>query len=100
MLSKSRDGEPIYIYLSVSEKAISSVLVKEEEKQQKPVYYVSKALQGAEVRYQKIEKLALTLVISVRKLGPYFQGHHIIVMTKYPIWQILRNPDLVGRMIA
>ena len=32
VLSKPKDGEPLYIYLSVIEKAISSVLVKEEEK--------------------------------------------------------------------
>ena len=44
MLSKPKDGESLYIYLSVTEKFISSVLIREE---QKPVYYVSKALQEA-----------------------------------------------------
>ena len=73
------------------------VLVKEEEKQQKLVYYISKALQGAEVRYQKIEKLAFALVINARRLRPYFPGHHIIVMTEHPIWQVLRKPDLAER---
>ena len=38
-------------------KAISLVLVREDQKQQKPIYYVSKALQGVEFRYYKIEKL-------------------------------------------
>ena len=33
VLSKPRDGEPLYIYLSVTEKTISSVLVREEQKQ-------------------------------------------------------------------
>ena len=32
VLSKPRDREPLYIYLSVTEKVISSVLVREEEK--------------------------------------------------------------------
>ena len=44
VLSKPMDGEPFYIYLLVTEKAISLVLVREEEKQQKSVYYISKAL--------------------------------------------------------
>ena len=100
MLSKPRDGEPFYIYLSVTKKAISSVLVREEQKQQKSVYYISKALQGAEVRYQNIEKLAFTLVIHARRLRPYFQGHHIIVMIEHPIRQVLRKPSLVRRMIT
>ncbi|KAM1143975.1 hypothetical protein EV1_032479 [Malus domestica] len=36
------------------------------------VYYASKALQDAETRYSNIEKLALALVMSARKLRPYF----------------------------
>ncbi|KAL0447290.1 UNVERIFIED_CONTAM: hypothetical protein Slati_1856900 [Sesamum latifolium] len=55
--------------------AISSVLVREQEKIQNPVYYVSKMLQGAEKRYRQIEKLALALVVTARKLKPYFQSH-------------------------
>ena len=47
VLSKPRDGEPLYVYLLVIKKAISSVQVREDQKQQKPMYYVSKALQGA-----------------------------------------------------
>ena len=72
ILSKPRDREPLYIYLSVIKKAISLVLVREKEKQQKLVYYISKALQGTKVRYKKIEKLAFALVISTKMLRPYF----------------------------
>ena len=32
MLSKPRDGEPLYIYLLVTEKTISSVLIRKEQK--------------------------------------------------------------------
>ena len=61
---------------------------------------MNKALQGAKVRYQKIEKLAFSLVVTIQRLQPYFQSHHIIVMTEHPIKQMLRKPDLAGRMIA
>ena len=61
VLSKPKDKEPFYIYLLVTKKTISSVLVREEEKQQKSVYYVRKTLQEVEVKYQKIEKLAFAL---------------------------------------
>ncbi|KAM1180790.1 hypothetical protein ACFX2G_020210 [Malus domestica] len=50
-----------------------------------PVYYASKALQDAETRYSNIEKLALALVMSARKLRPYFQAHSIIVLTNHPL---------------
>ena len=100
LLSKTRDGEPLHVYLSVIEKAISSILVKEDQKQQKPIYYISNALQGAEVRDQKIEKLTFAQVVSDWKLRPYFQSHHTVVMTKHLIREMLRKPNLAGRMIA
>ncbi|KAM2015174.1 hypothetical protein ACFX16_045732 [Malus domestica] len=52
---------------------------------ERPVYYASKALQDAETRYSNIEKLALALVMSARKLRPYFQAHAIIVLTNHPL---------------
>ncbi|XP_015962573.1 uncharacterized protein LOC107486538 [Arachis duranensis] len=50
-------------------------------KVQQPVYLVSKALQGAELRYSKLEKLAYALLTSSRRLRQYFQGYQIIVRT-------------------
>ena len=76
------------------------MLVQEEGKEQKLVYFTSKVLHGAEIRYQKIEKVALALVSSARKLRPYFQSHTIIVRTDQPIRQVLHKPDLAWRMVA
>ena len=42
LLSKPIEGEPLYLYLAVTEYAISEALVREEEKVQWPVYYISK----------------------------------------------------------
>ncbi|XP_074323190.1 uncharacterized protein LOC141660126 [Apium graveolens] len=57
MLSKPLDGESLILYLAVSEYSISAVLVREEDGQQSPVYYVSKRLHDAETRYTSMEKL-------------------------------------------
>ena len=56
------------LYLSVSEQAVSGVLVRDEETAQTLIYYIDKALQDAETKYPKIEKLALALVVAARKL--------------------------------
>ncbi|CAL8174755.1 unnamed protein product [Prunus armeniaca] len=50
-------------------------------------------------RYPEIEKLALALVISARKLRPYFQCHTIIVLTNHPLRQVLQKPETSGRLI-
>jgi len=45
-----------------------------------------------------VEKLALSLVHTTRRLCPYFQNHHIIVKIDYPIQKILQKLDLAKRM--
>ncbi|GKV00924.1 hypothetical protein SLEP1_g13532 [Rubroshorea leprosula] len=99
LLTKAKDGEILYLYLGISDEAISSVLIREEGKQQKPVYYINSVLHGAEVRYSIAEKAALAVVTSARKLRPYFQSHPIIVLTDQPLRQILHKPKCSGRLI-
>ncbi|XP_052193775.1 uncharacterized protein LOC127802122 [Diospyros lotus] len=99
ILTKPQSGEPLYIYLAVAEEAVSSVLVQEEDKKQRPVYYASKRLTEAEVWYSPMEKLAFALIILARKLRPYFQAHTIIVLTNQPLRQVLNKPELSGRML-
>ncbi len=68
LLSPSKQGEELYLYLAVSQTAISSALIREENGRQLPVYYTSRALRGAEERYPPMEKLAFALVTAARKL--------------------------------
>jgi len=100
VIQKSNTREPIIVYLVVTTEAISSVLVQEIGAEERPVYFVSRVLHDAEVRYQMVEKVALALVITARRLRLYFQNHRVIVKTNYPIMKILTKPDLAGRMIG
>ncbi|XP_071727358.1 uncharacterized protein [Rutidosis leptorrhynchoides] len=54
------NGEILYLYISMENKAFGSVLVVERDKIQKPVYFVSKALTGSEINYAPIEKFVCT----------------------------------------
>ncbi|KAK0603822.1 hypothetical protein LWI29_009058 [Acer saccharum] len=98
ILSKPVVGETLYLYLSVTEVATSSVLIRLEEGIQKPVYYTSKALLPAETRYSPAKKIALALITSARKLRPYFQAHTIEVYTDCPLKLILQKPEVSGRL--
>ena len=66
------EGEDFFLYLVVSQTAVSSALIHEELKVQQPFYYTSQAFQGAEVKYLQIEKMAFSLIVASRKLHPYF----------------------------
>ena len=87
LLSKPIEREKLDRYLIVSEETVSTTLVKEEEKV--PVYYVSKKLLDVETRYPELEKLALALMVTSRKLRSYFNAHLIEVLTNYPLCQVI-----------
>jgi hypothetical protein len=98
-LSRPTEREILYLYLAVSPSVVSSMLVREDLGVQKPVYFTSKALHGAEERYPWIEKLAFPLVILARRLRPYFQAHAIRVLIGYPMKKVLQKLDLSGRLV-
>ncbi|XP_072052069.1 uncharacterized protein [Arachis hypogaea] len=100
VLGKPKAGEPLYLYLAITGEALAAVLGREEGRTQQPIYFMSRALQGAELRYSKLEKLALALLTSSRRLKQYFQGHQIVVRTDQGIRQVLQKPDLVRRMMT
>ncbi|KAL2250053.1 UNVERIFIED_CONTAM: hypothetical protein Sindi_2479000 [Sesamum indicum] len=95
LLANPKEGEVLFLYLAVSESAVSSVLVREEGGNQSPVYYVSKMLHGAESRYSEMEKLTLALVVIARMLRPYFQSHRVVVLTNHQLKQAQVLADFV-----
>lgn len=99
ILSKLVDEEKLYLYLVVSTHGVNSVLVRISEGAHKLVYYVSRALEDAETRYSDIEKLAIALFMSSKKLRLYFQSHIIMVITFYPLRTILHSLDIVRRLM-
>ena len=98
-MSPSKEGENLYLYLAVLVTAMSAALVREEDKTQLPVYYVSQAFQGVEAKYPMIEKIAFALIVASRKLRPYFQANPILVMTDQPIKKSMNKTKAVGRMV-
>ena len=98
MLSPSQPGEELFLYLAISPVAVSAALIREEEKVQKPVYYASRALRGAEERYPPMEKLDFALVTAARKLKPYFQAHTVVILIDRPLRRAMSNPNVAGRL--
>jgi len=99
ILCKPQAVTPLRLYFAITERAISVVLVQDQDQIQRPIYFVSKVLQGPEVRYQALEKAALAVVFSARRLRHYFQSFTVLVMTDLPIQKVLKKPDVAGRMV-
>ncbi|KAK3007588.1 hypothetical protein RJ639_013333 [Escallonia herrerae] len=99
LLSKPLAGEELFLYLAIAKSTVSAVIVRNQNSKHLPIYYVSKVLQGAELRYLDTEKLAFALLIAARKLRPYFQFHSITVLTDKPLRRILHKSDISGRLV-
>jgi len=86
ILSKPTQRLFLRLYFSVTDQAISLVILQEDKKAQRPIYFISKVLHSAaESRYQAIKKAAFTVVFMAPQLRHYFQSFTVIVMTDLPI---------------
>ena len=90
--------EVLFAYLTVALHAISLVLIRVDNGIQWLVYYVSKSLNEAEVRYLPLEKAILAVVHATRKLPHYFQAHTVVVLTQLPLKSVLKSADYTGRV--
>ena len=90
--------EVLFSYLAVTSHAISLVLIRVDNGIQRLVYYVSKSLNEAKVRYLPLEKAILAVVHATRKLPHYFQAHIVVVLTQLPLKSVLRSADYTGRV--
>ena len=89
IMSSLEPDEVIFAYIAVALYAVSLVLIRVDNGIQWPVYYVSKLLHEAEVRYLPLKKAILAVVLSTRKLPHYFQPHTVVVFTQLPLKTIL-----------
>jgi ribonuclease HI len=83
---------------------VSAVIVVERTEEghalpvQRPVYYISEVLSDTKARYPEVQKLLYAVVLARRKLRHYFEAHPVTVVSSFPLGEIIRNPDAVGRI--
>ncbi|XP_028112584.1 uncharacterized protein LOC114310692 [Camellia sinensis] len=76
-----------------------ALLVQDVDGAKRPVYYITRKIRGAEVRYTSIERHCLALVFTAQKLRHYFLAHQIQIVTKSdPIRYLLSKPALTGKV--
>ena len=81
VMSRSNVDKVLFAYIVMTSHAVSLVLIRVDSGVQRPIYYVSKLLHEAEVRYLPLENIILAVVHATHKLPHYFQSHTVVVLT-------------------
>ena len=93
-------GKPLLLYLSTIEDAVGSMLAqKDDDKNERAVYYLSKRFHDYETRYTSIEKSCFALIWGVQKLRHIILPFQIWVVAKMdPLKYLFEKPTLSGRL--
>ena len=81
IMSSLEMDEILFAYTTVTPYVVSLVLMRVDSGIQRPVYYVSKSLHEAKIRYLPLKKAIMVVVHETRKLPHYFQAHTIVILT-------------------
>ncbi|KAK1683852.1 hypothetical protein QYE76_044700 [Lolium multiflorum] len=99
VLVPPQQDRPFYIYLSVADTSIASVVVQLYEGVERVVFYLSRRMLDAETRYPEVEKLCLCLFFTCTKLHHILLTAEIIVICKSDVVKhMLSAPVLKGRL--
>jgi ribonuclease HI len=83
---------------------VSTALVVERAEEghaypvQHPVYFISEVLGPSKKKYPQVQKLLYAVLLTARKLHHYFDDHKVIVVTGFPVGDILHNKEAIGRI--
>ena len=62
------------------------------------MYFVNEVLTDTKSHYPQTQKLLYTIVMATKKLQHYCTEHEVSVVTSFPLGEIIRNRDTVGRI--
>jgi ribonuclease HI len=104
VLTPPQDSKPLYLYVAATTQVVSTVIAVERTEEghalpvQRPVYYISEVLYETKTRYPQVYKLLYAVVLARRKLCHYFEAHPVTVVSSFSLGEIIRNPDVAGRI--
>jgi ribonuclease HI len=96
--------EALLIYIAATTQVVSAVIVVERREEghallvQRQVYFISEVLSKTMIRYPQIHKLLYAVILTRRKLRHYFESHPLIVVSSFPLGEIIQCRETSGRI--
>jgi hypothetical protein len=91
VLVPPQQDRPFYVYLSVGDTSIASVVIQVHDNKERVVFYFSRRMLDMQTRYPDIENLCLCLFFTCTKL------HHILLSAKVII---ICKSDVIKHMLS
>ncbi|KAG9453311.1 hypothetical protein H6P81_006215 [Aristolochia fimbriata] len=100
VLMAPTSGKPLLLYIAAQEKSLGALLAQNDDKgKERPLYYLSRTMVGAELNYSPIEKTCLALIFAIQKLRHYLLAHSTNLISRAdPLKFIMSRPMLSGRL--
>jgi hypothetical protein len=97
ILTAPQPGENLLLYITATTHDVSTAIVIERQEEghafrvQRPVYFITEVLSESKVCYPMIQKILYGILITSRKLSHYFDAYNILVVSDFPLADILHN---------
>jgi hypothetical protein len=104
ILTAPQPSENLLLYIAATTHIVSTAIIVELQEEghvfrvQRPVYFISEVLSKSKVRYPMIQKILYGILITSRKLRHYFDAYNILVVSDFPLADILHNRDATRRI--
>jgi ribonuclease HI len=99
VLIPPQQDKPFYVYLSVGDTSIASVMIQVHDNKERVVFYLSRRMLDAETRYPDIKKLCFCLFFTCSKLRHILLSAEVIIICKSDVIKhMLSAPVLKGRL--
>ena len=62
------------------------------------MYFISEVFSDSKTHYPQIQKLLYVVLITKQKLCHYFESHPVMMVTSFPLDEVVQNRDATGRI--